>query len=80
MRLVGVKEVNGTSKENRPYKGFHLYFIYEDDKTLGYACKDCYFSADKVEKLDFEDLIHNKTDCSVGYNQWGKPDFLYLNK
>lgn len=80
MKIVGVREVSGTSKETgRPFSGVKLYYTepFASGGGFGFITGSAYFggdSADVVRSIGgdcFHVLIG--TEVSISYNRFGRP-------
>lgn len=79
MKIVGVREISGTSKETgRPFSGIRLYYTEPVSRGgFGFIAGSAYFggdSADVVRSIggeNFSALLGS--EVSITYNRFGRP-------
>lgn len=79
MKIVGVREISGTSKETgRPFSGIKLYYTEPCSRGgFGFIAGSAYFGGDSAEVVrtlggeDFVALIGS--EVSISYNRFGRP-------
>ena len=76
VKIIGIQKIDYTNKQGRHISGVNLHSAYEDTKVTGLAVDKFYLPDDfpNVEKLQVNDTV------SVYFNQYGKVDFLALDK
>lgn len=80
MKIVGVREISGTSKETgRPWSGIKLYYTEPVSPRggFGFVAGSAYFGGDAAAVVrsvggeNFSALIGS--DVSITYNRFGRP-------
>lgn len=79
MKIVGVREISGTSKETgRPFAGVKLYYTEPCSRGgFGFVTGSAYFGGDSAEVVravggeNFAGLIGS--EVSISYNRFGRP-------
>lgn len=80
MRLIGYKHLTGKTQDGKDFSGCRLYCAGSDENTVGYFTQDFYLSDKKCSEYNFDDMLKNKTEFRIAYNQYRKPDFLVFDK
>lgn len=79
MKIVGVREISGTSKETgRPFSGIRLYYTEPVSRGgFGFIAGSAYFGGDSAKVLrsiggdNFSALLGS--EVSITYNRFGRP-------
>ena len=79
MKVIGIREVSGKSKETgRPWAGVKVYFTEPVRSSgIGFSCGSAYFGGDYANVVrnvggeDFSGLLG--CDVDFVYDRWGKP-------
>ena len=79
MKIVGVREISGTSKETgRPFSGIRLYYTEPVSRGgFGFIASSAYFGGDFADVVrsiggeNFSALLGS--EVSITYNRFGRP-------
>jgi len=74
MKVIGLKEVDFTTKDNQQISGCKLFCTLEDKTVDGTACESIFLSKKKLEELGYKPVVGD--ELHVSYNKYGKIDYV----
>ncbi len=72
MKVIGMKDVDFTTKDNQKISGCKLFCTLEDKTVTGVACESIFLSTQKLKDLGYAPTVGD--ELYVSYNKYGKID------
>lgn len=76
MKIIGYRESNFTTPDNKNISGYNIYVTYPLDKGVGEGSERLFLTVDKLLACGYNPHIGD--EIKVEYNRFGKPNAVYL--
>lgn len=71
IEVVGTKKVNFKDDSGRVVDGLSVFYLMDDDNTVGKMAAKLFISAARLDTLNHIPAVGEK--CTVNYDRYGRP-------
>ena len=75
MKVIGYRESNFTTPDNKQISGYNIYLTYPLEKGVGEGSERIFLTVDRLLTCGYRPEIGD--EVKIEYNRYGKPSAIY---